>query len=273
MLSLNGNDLLIDSNGEIAEFIKKYVPTDLYYPWRRPSFPGFGTAGLTYPRHMYTEPPFVLNRMYWPCTWAAQRWAYMHVLASSDMVGQLNVSACDGGDYFALSLQMGNPETGGDLIEFIVYMLPPTPLSGIRGLTGAVQSLYLLTLVDVRYFLNFENTGDITSALFSSSSASTWNELFTYLVNQSPLLAGMTWDTISPQYLYPSKQMFNLPYEPLPQVLDAVAYNVGQKIMVSYNGTFSSVSYATAYTAYSQDLAGNPQRVILSGGQRYANPL
>jgi hypothetical protein len=67
MLNFAGIDMMVDKNNEVTSFIRTYMPTTFYTPWRRQSWPGFGTAGLTYPTGNYVEPPFQLNRLIWPC--------------------------------------------------------------------------------------------------------------------------------------------------------------------------------------------------------------
>jgi hypothetical protein len=82
MLNFAGVDALIDADGEIAGFIRSYAPASFYYPWRRRSWPGFGTAGLTYPTANYADPPFQLNRLIWPCGGnndGLSRWVYMNI--------------------------------------------------------------------------------------------------------------------------------------------------------------------------------------------------
>jgi hypothetical protein len=173
-------------------------------------------------------------------------------------------------------LRMGNPETGGELLEIpSMFMLPPTPLSGLRGLAGAVQSLYLITIVDLRYFLRFCNTGDLTSFV-GDGTGLTWEDLYVFLVEQAidqgiPL--DMGWDEIASAYLQQSVHLWNLQYEPLPQVLDAVAFNVGQRITALFDATFYGMNSQTALDVFEQDSLGNPQRNILAGGFRFNDPL
>jgi hypothetical protein len=55
---------------------------------------------LTYPTGNYTEPPFQLNRLIWPCGGnndGLSRWAYLHLLASSDDIGALLPHTCEAG--------------------------------------------------------------------------------------------------------------------------------------------------------------------------------
>jgi hypothetical protein len=67
--------------------------------------------------------------------------------------------------------------------------------------------------------------------------------------------------------------MSNLPFESLPRVLDAVAFNVGQRIVALFDGSFYSMNSTTALQVFETDSAANPQRNILAGGFRYNDPL
>lgn len=266
MLNLDGVDLICDPDRQAEEFITRYVPTDLYMPWRRESWPGFGTAGLTYPTRRYDEPKFKLGRFHWPS--GAARWAFGHFLATSDMVAAILPDSCSNGTYLPLPFILGNPETGGEYITVSVYMLPPTPLSGIRGLSQSATgsaSLYLLTIVDVRYFWWWLNMGNV-----QVTSSTSWLGLFK--ICQSQTSAVIQVDNIPSTYLQPST-MFSLPYEPLPIILDAICFNVGLRLVALYNGTFYAMSYATSLQTYQTDLSNNPQRVVLAGGSRFNNPL
>lgn len=272
MLQLSGVDLIVDADGELGEFIRRYVPTDLYLPWRRQSWPGLGTAGIAYPTARYDEPKFVLNRLHWPCR-DLSRWGFIHVLCHSDGVDQFGDSACSDGSYSPLSFLIGNPETGGDQLTLSMYLLPPTPLSGIRGLTGDLQSLYLLTLVDFRYFLNWVNTGDLASFM---TKTTTWDTLYEYLSNQivtQNIPFTFSYDSIPSAYLQPSIPYWSTPYEPIAQAFDAVAFNVGQRIGVNWDGSCYAYSFDNAYSSWQSDVSGNPDRIVLAGGERFANPL
>jgi hypothetical protein len=269
MLMLDGLTPLLDKpdNLVIEEFVRKYVPTDSYLPWLRRSWPGFGLAGVTYPEAMRPEPAFRLSRFRWP-TFAC-RWAYGHFAMTSDQVNQLQQDCCQSGAYRQVPLLFGSPELpSGETVSVSIYVLPPTPLSGIRGLSFAAtgsNSLYLITVVDARYFWWNTNTADM-----KVTNSTTWANLLNMVSSQ--LGISLTWDTIPAAYLQPST-MFNLPYEPSPVVLDALLFNVGQRLVANYNGTYVGQMYQTALSAYQTDMQNNPNRLILAGGARFANPL
>jgi len=277
MLKFGGAGLGVDKDHDFEVFIAKYVPTSAYFPWRRASTPGFGTAGISYPVTMYQEPEFRLNRLHWPC-WKISRWAYIHLLASSDMVDALLPYVCSAGEYASMPFVMGSKGPGvkdsegkvvdkGEELEVDMYLLPPTPLSGFRGYTGPVQSLYLLTLVDLRYFLQFKNTEDMTSFMTKDT---TWNDLYNELARVLDISLDI--GPIPSEYLQPSIQMFNLPYEPAAIILDAVAANVGHRIVATYDGKFKAQTFSSANAARILDKAKNPDRTVVAGGFRFSTP-
>jgi hypothetical protein len=257
----------------IETFLNKFQPLSNYIPWRRRSFPGRGMVATTWQTGFYAEPYLRLNTFRFPT--GAQRWGYGHFLCNSDAVGYLlGVAQPKGQPWQKIPLAMGNPESNqggtlvaGETMSVNVYLMPPTPLSGIRGLSGQLQSLYLLTVVDQRYFWWWQNFGNTTI-----TSSTTWANLV-QVVQSALNLSTITVDTISPAYLQPSVEMFSLPYEPIPIIFDAIAKNIGMRVVMNYDETVSMQLYQTALTALNQDMAAHQNRVILSGGQRFASTL
>ena len=279
MLNLAGTDLIVPKvDSEAVEFIERYINSSSFTPWTRPSRPGPLASGLTFPWPRQ-EPHYHLNRLYWPT--GAYRWGFMHLLASSDQVAEImNNAYGDDGSYFALSLLMGTPDIGPQVgapegntdnqIDVQMYLLPPTPLSGIRGLSQAntgTQSLYLLTLVDSRYYWYQNSTG-----LLEIDPTTTWDNLYATIAG----LLGLdpdntfTWDTIPSQYLQPSPVMFTLSYQPIPFVLDAIAFNLGQRLVCNFDGSVKIHNASTDYVNLTTDFANRPTRLISAGGPRFS---
>jgi hypothetical protein len=284
MLVLDGYQMIGDNEYlELNDFLTKYLPLEAYVPWMV-KIPA--QAGLAMLCNQLGEFPYrmvKINRLFWPT--GACRFGFIHLLCDSDTVGLIGNDAYnEDGSYNLIQLSIGNPETNvnpgtgigtifaGESINTSVYLLPPTPLSGIRGLTGQINSLYLLTCVDPRYFWWFKNVGDIASFMDSST---TWQNMFDYvLANQLGLsISNYTIDTISPAYLQPSLLMYSLPYEPIPPILDSLCYNVGMRFVANFDGTYATQVYGTALDVLNNDMVNNPNRSVLSGGQRFASPL
>lgn len=290
MLSLDGQQLLGENDyRELDDFINKYLPLESFMPWMMSAPPQGGLAMITQPIGIHPHRKARINRLVWPT--GMSRFGYGHFLADSDAVGMIVADAYNNdGSYNQIQLKKGNPETNqtmdsngnsvgtivlGETISTMVYLLPPTPLSGIRGLSimsGLTASLYLLTVVDSRYMFNYQNVGDI-----QIDSSTTWQSLIDMFFSTLGANIKYTVDTIDPDYLAPSIQMFTLPYEPIPIVLDAIARNIGMRWVANFDGSFAAQLYNTALNVINQDMMNNDgsmkNRNVIAGGQRFASPL
>ena len=279
MLQLAGYNLIGDNEDrEVEQLIKKFIPMESYMPWLRQSWPGFGLQHITSSYRIFDDVlAFKIGRYRHPT--GATRFGYGHFLINSDSLAMVATAAYDGnGGYNTITLSMGNPESNqqGTLnaleqINVTVYMLPPTPLSGIRGLTGMVQSLYLVTVVDTRYFWWWQNFGNIMI-----TSSTTWQSLIDGIGTTLGLEMPITVDIIDPAYLNPSIEMFQLPYEPIPVILDAIATNIGMRVVVDYGGNVFMMLYGTALGLLNSDMQSNifgTTRQIMAGGQAFSSIL
>jgi hypothetical protein len=281
MLTLDGIPLLGDNvDSEVQDFIQRFIPTSSYMPWLTPFYPGWNLAALTSVNGYQWGQKFKLNRLYWPS--GASRFAYGHWLANSDTVDAISQDAYGpGGQYVQIPLAIGNPESNaggtiiaGETFQSLVYMLPPRPLSGIRGLSGMIQSLYLITTVDERYFWMWQNMSNT-----QISSSTTWTSLLKSIT--TTLGVTVTVDTISPNYLAPSVQAYSVPLEPIPIVLDSICYNIGMRFVAlglqeateAMGNTYAMQLYNTALTSLNSDMSAHPNRMIVAGGQSFSNPL
>lgn len=295
MLTLDGLQLLGDNQfGELGDFLNKLIPLESFMPWMSPVFARAGLEMITTPTGVYPYKQAKVNRLIWPTS--ASRFAFGHFLCDSTTLASIMADAYSYNDdesfnsYNYIPLAMGNPEsnTSGTIIpaeQFVanMYLLPPTPLSAIRGLPSSdieqenTTSLYLLTLVDQRYFWWFKNTGDMSSFM---SAQTTWQNMFDYFLGTQlgMSLANYSIDYINPAYLQPSIQMFSLQYEPIAPVLDAVCQNIGHRLVCNFDGSVSTQLEVTAIALLNADMAnsvdsdGNPTRNPLAGGQRL-NPV
>ena len=282
MLQLDSYDLIGDNEDwEAEEFINKFINPQSFLPWLTQFWPGWNLGALTGTNGYQWGQKFNLNKLRWPS--GAARWAYGHYLCNSDTVAKITGDTYQtSGQWTQVLFELGNPESNsaagqstivaGETFSSLMYVLPPTPLSGLRSLTGMTQSLYLLTIVDERYLWWWQNFGNV-----SITPSTTWQSLIDGIT--TTLNINLTVDTIDPAYLAPSVQSYSLPYEPVPLILDSIAENIGMRFVA--NGWFQAANknyysmqlYNTALSALNDDMAANPQRLIVAGGQRFANPL
>ncbi len=176
-------------------------------------------------RPMPPRRPIRLNRLAWPA--GASRFSVGHFLVDQGQLDSIR-AVCFAADadtgvetYVSATLVMGD---GTNEIETDLWMLPARPLQQIEA-TG----LYLLTLVDERYFWWFRaGSPEIVEG------TTTWAGLYGQIAEM--LDVEIEVDTIPAAYLKPNDTLA-LQYEPLPTLLDAVAYAVGQRITRALDGT------------------------------------
>ncbi len=192
----------------------------------------------------WVQRPVELGRLSWPA--GAGRWACGHWLADTDTLADIRAAGAPGS---ALPLVI---DDGTRSITTSLYLLPPRPLA----LCGGDPALYLLTLVDDRFFWHWR-----TSAVAVTGGTTTWAQLFAGVA--SALGITVTPDAIDADYLKPAPQ-FTSYYEDLPTLLDAAAASVGQRIVRRLDGTVLSQGGANGLAQGLANLAaGYPK---LAGG-------
>lgn len=249
MITLGGISLLIPSP-EVEAFINRTLPLEeanLYgsLPCRTESRSDSNRHSIGLPVYNWpAPPPPKLNSLYWPS--GASRWARGWFLCTGKAKDEIVAQAHSSGGTTALELKLGDEDANVQYID--LYLLPPRPLSGI--VPGSTQtpaeikeSLWLLPLVDVRYFWQFIPSGNLE---FDSSS--TWEDAFTDL--GTALGVTIDADDVDADYLQPDWVELTRRYSPVPVLLDAVAASVGQRIIRDpEEGTVTSQSVANAKTA------------------------
>jgi hypothetical protein len=213
----------------------------------------------------YPEPR--VGQLFWPC--GASRWAVGRFLATGEMVGQIQ-SQMLAGDYEAADLVLQADSAGvvdaakatstsppldavPTSITAEMYLLPPRPLAGIvldTAATGTERDLYLLTLVDVRYFWQWVTVtlGDSGAGYGYSGSSGygpsplTWAEAFTAcqgVLSISPDPINLDPGSIDSKYGYvePDSALFDNE-ENAALVLDALLANTGRVLVAKYDGAF-----------------------------------
>ena len=276
---------------EIRELVAKYVDPNDCVQFNSRSWPGFGMVGLTYPTGFSVPKRVVLNRLVWPQQ--AAKFAYMFLLCDANQLNGLHdtIFGADGQSYNNAPLVLDSATeqqiTQGQSYEQIttnMYLLPPKPLSFV--LSGQPQpvpgdgptppsnnyptnNLYLLTLVDERYFwhsvpflpMTFADTTQFTDILnnINGSLAAAFS-------------TEITMDAVNSAYLNASNA-FKLPYEPIPYIIDALAFNLNMKFVRTFSGNASIQLKATATTNMTNDFTANPNRNVIMGGDEFPSQL
>jgi hypothetical protein len=262
-----------DLPGEVYGFVEKNINPEAYFPWLRRAFPGWGYASLTWPTGYRRERDFVINKFYWPT--GACRWAYGHFLADAywtDKIRDAAFTSTGAGPSVPIRLKMDSPGAENDeTLDTKVYLLPPSPLSAVPvdEENHTVNNLYLLTVVDERYYWWYKATPLLQ---FDQTNGETWINAFQKVSDS--LGTTVQVDTISSSYLRASPQL-NMSYEVLPPWFDALAFNVGQKVVRLYDGTVKTQNFSTAYTALLNDVNSIPHltRTLIAGGDRFTDTI
>lgn len=267
MLTLASEPLMVeDPAGEVFDWVEKNINPKYYVPWLRRSFPGLAYTWLTWPTGYSAERPFKINRFYWPL--GASRWAYGHFLVDAERLDRIRDEAYtnDGTVQREIKLIMDSPfdpeQDAPERLEVDVYLLPPTPLSSVE-LTeepGDINNLFLITVVDERYYWWNKAT-----PLLEFTDETTWTDAFDKV--ETALDITLTVDTIDAKYLRASPQL-NLSYEVIPPFFDALAYNVGHRVVRKFDGTVHTQNYETALAARQADRTTNKDRFRSAGGIR-----
>jgi hypothetical protein len=279
-LTLAGYGLPLATD-EILDFLQATIPPSHYCPWLRRSWPGYGLVGLTWPVGFWLEHEFRFNHLYWPN--GASRWAFGHFFADAQTTDAIRSEAFgqDGSGQNAIELYMDSPspassvqgqnpeqEDSPENLTANVYLLPPYPLSAVPTPgDGSINNAYLLTVVDQRYYWWYKQTPLVQ---FDSIVGVSWSEAFD--IAQTQLGIDIDVDEISSKYLNASPAL-NLSYEVLPPWLDALAFNVNQRIVVAFDGSVSTQNYRTALDALNDDLSDNPDRIVRAGGYRFQDTI
>lgn len=262
-------------NREILTDIERDLSLDKMLLLFSRAWPGPGTVFLATPTHYRRWPPWnkpgsILNRFYWPT--GASRWGCGCFLATKDICDQLH-DACfgtDGTETKKVKLVLSTEDSNDDVIESVeisqITVFPPIPLYRILKDDGSSDfGLYMILCVDDRYHWWNLPCPDFQ---ISEHAGKTWKNLIDKL--GTVIEATIETSDIPTQYLAPHRAL-NLTNEPIPPVMDAIAYNIGARVVVQYNGDIKIQRYQDALDAFNKDQDDFPDRSYLGGDFRYVD--
>lgn len=225
-------------------------------------YPGRNIGALAREERTISQPlsnNLRIGDWYYPPT--ASRWSVFRGLATSTQVAQMLQQT--GGSNAATFVMQANPyapnHPDGDSASYTLtsnmYMLPPRPL-GEHG--GTFDGLYLITLVDERYY--WQNT----PASIHPNQYSTWEGLISQIANL--LAVVVSHDPIPVVYGQPEidSQLWTNA-ENTPALLDAIAFNVGMVAVRALNGTYRLLTPRRSRTIVQQN-RGDVNRVWRTAG-------
>lgn len=254
MIQYGGKDLIMPS-AQLSAWIEANISPRsafAFYRWQR-----LQDRDLD-PRQQlgwFLDRPVRINSLYYP--WGASRWGVFYGLATGTAVASLREQAYEANAYAALTLTIDDENLDPDLrgeVETDMWMLPPVPLSEFdpedAALAAATENLYLLVLVDDRFFW-WERAGAVSSRLVENTTA--WGDLYDAI--EEVLGVEIDRDDVSTEYLAPGAALWRglaalvddetTAGDNVPVLLDWVASSCGQRIIRDLDGTFSAISATT----------------------------
>jgi hypothetical protein len=247
--------------------------------------PGSANPGINlWSQERERDRPIRVGSLYWPRD--ARRFAVAHFCVTTDILEQLRqrlygytYDELASGQTMVpgiLSLDESSPQvvgnvgvvTAGNKIETALYMLPPWPLTSIPS-DGVAEQLWLLTLVDARFFWRWNLKRLIETSW--DPGFQTWDSYYehfaervyglsTLVTDSASLFAGQRtgfdWDEVHADYLFPSPALAATYAEEAGWYLDVIAHNVGQRIVRRLDGSVKAMSVDS-----SNDLLGENLRL------------
>lgn len=276
-----GVPLLLDTDRQAQRFLDRYLPIEqmvspptntAHEDWHGNTY-GQGRAGL--PRFNYPPPPQTrINTLWWPT--GAVRWARGWFLVDQDGVDTLIDPGNDDGPWadgkaVAKTLRLSTPSLG---VPEDPNAMPPEPyvleaemhmLRPIRVTATADEDfgdLWILPLVDQRYWWQFRNAGDLTDHL------ETWDDLIAAVGTQLGVTIEVT--EAAAAYMIPDRIELDRSSDNAAVVLDAIAASIGRRVVVGYDGTVSLDLYTKSRTTLQDGLKdireGATAYMALQGG-------
>ncbi len=237
---------MLDPVGAGGVWIQANIRPNELFPLAYKYWPGDLTNGPVLDVTAEPARPAVLNTLWWP--YGASRFAQAHFVVSESQLAAIRrvvVDYAGNGTSVVGQLIMDDGKTK---ITTPMWMLPAWPLS--TAVFGA--GMYLLTLVDERYWW-----WGVSYSFIVTAGVTTWLNLYTQI--STALGVTISPDTINAAYGTPVAD-YSSAYRSLPNVLDAVAFSVGQRIVRYRDGTVKAQNARTARSGVvSQLVRGDPK--------------
>jgi len=253
MIQYQGRKLLYEVEG-VQDWIEDNIDLQSIYSHAphgasiRPTVP--------YPDH----PPIKINQLYWPT--GAQRWGIFYGLArQKDLLGIYGLPPRGGAAIDRLTLGISDADQNTYQIDVDgMTLLPPVSIDFVPpGKRSQADGLYIIPIVDQRYFWQWQSTGDLTI-----TSGTTWASLFGTIA--TAINAVLALSPIHTFYLTPSIEDLTRDYGNAAAMLDAMSHSVGHRIVMELNGIVKSQTFFVADDPISQNLASGWKGV--SGGAK-----
>jgi hypothetical protein len=295
-LTFGGVPLLYDWNGVAAEFLAKYQSIeDLLLPpdssarddYQNNPVGQNRTIGLAHakstarsqqrigiPRVQFTDrPPLRVNQLCWPATFAA-RWAFGVFLINTEGKDAIEGLDCTVPYTLECTTPIDPPVPGTDGTDFHVFQAEMLVLE-IRRITGtkdspceepndgrpivvAAQDLFLLVLVDYRFYLQFRNLNDpVFTEDCTGYCENGWEEFYQYVATRAGLSGAVSTGVLKDAYVTVGVDCkeFSRKQDNAAVVLDAIAASIGCRTVFPFTGGMGLSDGATASATLQVNLA------------------
>jgi hypothetical protein len=184
-------------------------------------------------------------------------------LLADDDIKQRIYEACENGET-PMNLVMGTPMSGREerdhAITLTVYVLPPRKVSPDTS-DDTVNNLWIIPVVDDRYYWQFRHTSDLASGL-QFSEITTADALVEYMMD----LTGVEYLNVkvnTAHTVLPSCRSRN-DYENLPIVMDSIFAHTGQRLVVDI-GSYNTVTGRYGEIVLTQPPGGTHRYALIDG--------
>lgn len=263
MITYDKNPLLLpDPESDLGRFLARYQPLEglrlfgdlpIAVKSSRTASRYDNDAAIGLPIANYPPMPTLkLNTLYWPT--GATRWAYGVFLCDGRTLADIQEAAGKDSKANALKLKWGDKDQ--QQLETSMFLLPPRKVSCDADTVDT--DLWLLPLVDERYWWQFLNIGDIDAV----GNEYAWSDLFDAIDS-----AGITHTpgTIPGSYLVPDPIEFDRWHDNLAVLFEAAAFSVGHRVVRSLDGTVKTMTASDANDQQIDSLSSNPGDPIAGG--------
>ena len=240
-------------------YLQEFTPT--------PSFPGNNLSAIAYPYYQNQFTDIRIGDWYYPT--GATRWSIFRGLATSNQVKEM-LKATEGNvaqqfimKVVPLSPTLKELSTSIYTLTTDLFMLPPRPLAE-HG--GEFDGLYLVTLVDERYYWQYH------SSTIRPKTTTTWNDLISTLGTDLDLITDSevrisSQSTIPSVYSSPEvDSQFWTNEENTARLLDAVAFNTGRIVVRKLDGTYILLNTLESQTNVNTNRESLATSIRIAGG-------
>lgn len=246
---------------DLIDEINRLIPLRQMHDFRSQSpYPGRAQGALAMHDETGPQPSSEVQVGEWFYPNGACRWSVFRGLMTSTMVKDI-LAATGGFDpkTFRVQAQSVGPDNlpaRAFLIETPMYLLPPRPLAE-HG--GNFDGLYLITLVDARYYWQG------SPASLTVNQESTWAGLIATLAGY--LNATITHSDIDPVYGRPEadSQLWSRA-ESAPNLLDAVALSLGRVVVREFGGSYVLLTPSESKARVDANRGAADKAVRIAGG-------